>query len=76
MKWRKEQQFPADVLIAVCRQYFKDKARIKSQWAWFTKVIQAESAAHFARKSIQEGEGFKKQPIAQSLKDIMKGIGK
>lgn len=73
--WKKKQHFPAEVIVAVCRQYIRDKAKIKRQWAWFAKVIQAESAAHFARKSIQEGEKFKKAPVAQSIKEIMKGIG-
>lgn len=74
MKWGKKQRFPADVLIAVCQQYFKDKENIKSEWGWFTKVIQAESAAYFARKSVQEGEKWKKEPVALSMKKIMEGM--
>jgi len=74
--WRKAQEFPAEVLIVVCKQYLKDKGKIKSDWAWFIKVIQAESAAHFARKSVQEGEKYKSMPVAQSIKEIIKGMGK
>ncbi len=74
LKWKKEQKFPADVIIASCRQYLKDKTKIKNQWPWFKKVIEAESAAHFARKSIQEGQKWKMKPAAQSIKEILKGI--
>ena len=74
MKWKKKQRFPADIRIAVCRQYFKDKANIKSEWGWFSKVIQAECAAYFARESMKEREKWKKMPVAISMKQIMEGM--
>ncbi len=75
LKWKKEQRFPPEVLIEVCKRYFKDKPNIKNAWGWFTIVIRAESAVYFAQKSVQEGDAWKKAPIARSMKEIMKGIG-
>jgi len=74
MKWKKDQKFPAEVLIEVCKRYFKDRPSIKNAWGWFIIVIQSESAVYFARKSIEEGEKWKKAPVAQSIKDIIRGI--
>ena len=74
LKWSKEQNFPSEVIIGVCERYFKD-AHIKREWPWFTVTIRAESAAYFARKSMEEGEDWKKAPVALSVKAIMKGIG-
>ena len=74
MKWTKEQRFPAEVIIAVCRQYLRERGKITKEWGWFAKVMQAESAAHFARKNVEEGKKWKNTPVALSLKEIMKGI--
>ena len=60
LKWGKDQNFPDEVVIGVCRQYVKDKKKIKSEWAWFSKVMRVESAAYFARQSVVEGEKWKK----------------
>ena len=74
LKWKKNREFPAEVIEAVCWQYIKDGANVKNEWPWFLTVLKAESAAHFSRQSIHEGEEFKKAPIASALKEIIKGI--
>lgn len=45
-----------DVIINACRQYQKDKERIKSIDGWFKRVIEAESAQFFAGQNIKEHE--------------------
>ena len=57
------------------KKYFKQKPDIKKAWPWFIKVLKAESESYFAQKHIEEGEKWKKIPIAHSWKDIIAGIG-
>ncbi len=71
MGWKPEDHFPEEVLIKVCDQYFKQKTIIKKPWAWFIRVIEAECGIYYAQKNREEGEKFKKAPVALSLKEIM-----
>ncbi len=76
MKWSAERHFPEEVMIGVCSHYLTNKDKIRNPWPWFIKVLEAECGSYYARESIAKGEEFKKAPVAQSLKNIMKGIGK
>lgn len=74
LKWATGSQFPDEVLIGVCEQYLKDKSNIKDEWGWFVSVIKAESTKYYSAQSVKQGEAFKKEPMAMSLKEIMKNI--
>lgn len=73
LKWRKDQKFPDEVLLAVCEQYSKDKAGIKDPWPWFKRVIEEKSKDHFAQQNIAEHEKLKKEGITP-LKDLLKSF--
>lgn len=68
LDWRKDQQFPEEVLLAVCRAYEKDKAKIKEPWPWFTKVLKVESGLWCANENIKAN--VKRGKFAFSLKEI------
>lgn len=74
LKWAKDRRFPDEVLLGVCEAYWRDKDKIRSDWAWFVRVLEAKSNEYYAQKNITEHQTIKKQE-AISLKEIMKGIG-
>ncbi len=71
LKWKKEERFPAVIVIEVCKRYFKDKPNIKNAWAWFIVVFRSESAVYYAKNSREESEKFKRTPVALSIKAIL-----
>lgn len=71
--WDKEQSIPDEVLLKLCHQYQKDKARISQPYPWFIRVLKAESSAYFAKRSIEESNQFKSRG-AQRLGDILNQI--
>lgn len=73
MSMPKDFQFPEEVLLGVCRSYEHDKAKIDKPWPWFVRVIKAETGLWNAQKEINLNK--KNQGMAQSFKDILKGIG-
>jgi hypothetical protein len=74
LKWGPEQQFPDEVLLHVCALH--EKGQVKDEWPWFTAAIRKASEQHFALQNVKEGDAWKNQPAAESLKSIMAGIGK
>jgi hypothetical protein len=64
-------EIPEVVLLAVCESYWKSKPKIKEDWAWFQRVLVAEWQKYNAEQNVKEGEAWKKQGMAQSIKDIL-----
>ena len=76
-KLKKVDNFPPEVIIGVCKEYmrFKDMDKIKSDYAWFIRVLTAKSGEWNANRQISEHQKYKKQqPIASNVKDILKGM--
>ena len=76
-KLKKLDNFPASVIIEVCKEYmrFKDMDKIKSDYAWFIRVLTAKSGEWNANRQIQEHQKYKNAPpIASNVKDILKGM--
>jgi len=72
-KWRKDESIPDEVLIKICKQYEKDKGRIRDPYPWFIKVLKMESAAFFSNMNEKKGKELKKQGIGR-FADILKQI--
>jgi len=66
--------FPPQAIIWTCESYLRSKPKVLDHWAWFVRVFKASSERFFAEQHVAEGEKHKKEPVAQSVKDIMKGI--
>ena len=75
-KWAADQNFPDEIIIGVCNQYFKDKDSIKRPWPWFLKVTNIECDMWHARENIRQNDEFKKEGMPQVMKDIFKEIGR
>lgn len=70
----KDFKFPAEVVVKVCNQYFKDSLRIKNQWSWFVKVFTRESEKYHAKENIRINEESKTVSYNKELKDLIKSI--
>lgn len=75
LHWPKEQHFPEEILLKVCDYYNKNNSAIKNKWAWFIISMKEASKEYFAKKNVKEGAAFKKEPVSELLKDLIKGIG-
>ena len=64
-----------DVMAKVCKQFKKDKNRIKNIEGWFRRVVDAESAQFFANENIKEHKKYAREPtnIANILLGMEKG---
>lgn len=62
---------PDPVITKVCGYYVHNSGKIKNQWGWFLVSVKRASEAYFAQKNREEGEKWKKAPIAKELKDII-----
>ncbi len=51
-----------DVMIKACRQFKKDKYKIKNIRGWFRRVVEAESAQFFANENIKEHKKHARDP--------------
>lgn len=63
---------PETVVIAVCKQYLESFVKgppVRDTWAWFTRVLNAEMAKHFAGENIREHQNIKGQP--SSISEIL-----
>ena len=69
--------FPPEVIISVCKEYtrFTDLSKIRNDYLWFIRVLNAKSDEWHANHQIQEHQKHKKAPpIAQNVKDVLKGM--
>ena len=67
-------EFPEEVLLRVCDAYWHDKANIRKPWPWFIKVLTDETVKWNVDQNIQQGEKFKRAPIAPAIAEILKGM--
>lgn len=72
--WSKDRQFPDEVLLKVCHSYEQGKDKIENDWAWFCAAIKKASEEYFAEQNIKQGQEWKQQGVAQSIKDILGSI--
>lgn len=66
---------PEEVVIKVCKYYLEHKEKVRDRWAWFIVTVRKASEEYFAQKNIAEAEAFKREPVAECLKDIISRIG-
>jgi hypothetical protein len=74
-KWRKGDELPCEVLIRICEEYGKEKAKgkIKKPYPWFIKVLKMESAAYFSNRNEKKGQEFKDEGVGK-LRDVLREI--
>ena len=73
-KKKSKVDLPEAVIEKVCNSYLKNHEKIQNDWPWFITAVEKASREYFAEQSIKENQEYKKQPVAQSIKDIMRGI--
>jgi hypothetical protein len=69
--------FPASVIIEVCKEYmrFKDMDKVRNDYTWFIRVLEQKSGEWHANNQIKEHSKYKNAPpMAQNVKDILKGM--
>ena len=49
-----------------------DEVSIKDQWPWFSRTIVETWRSWNADQNIKEGQEWKKEPMSQSIKDILR----
>ena len=73
-----EKKYPPhpDVIINTCRQYQKDKQKIKNVDGWFKRVIESQSAQFFANQNMKEHNRHKREPImgGNILSELKKNV--
>lgn len=67
-------KFPDEVLLGVCRGYWRCKPGIRARWPWFLKAMETETRLWICDQRAAENAAHKKAPVAQSIRDIMKGM--
>jgi hypothetical protein len=69
-------EFPDEVIMQTCNEFLrcKENKEIRTDYAWFVRVFQHNSGQYFANQHQVEGEKYKKEGVAQPIKDIMKGM--
>ena len=68
--------FPEEVIIKVCNQYFKDKAKIIKPWPWFIRVFAKESEKYHAEKNIKINKDSKMITINNDLKVMIQALAR
>ena len=70
-------EFPDAVIMDTCNEFllWKDKDEIRTDYAWFVRVFRHNSGQYFANQHQAEGKKHKNEGMAQSIKDILKGMG-
>ena len=71
---QRKSDFPAEAIMWTCEAYLQQKPKVRNHWTWFIRVFTANSERYFAEQQVAEGEKYKKEPMAQSIKDILKSI--
>ena len=67
--------FPPEAIIWTCEAYLKDKPAVHNHYPWFVRVLKQSSGRYFSENHVKESQKYKKEGMAQSVKDLMKGIG-
>ena len=70
--------FPAEAIIWTCEEYLRTKPKVRDPYPWFIRVFRANSERFFSEQHCRESEERHKTRgrggIAQSIKDILKGL--
>jgi len=69
--------FPPEVIISVCKEFIStsDKSKVRNNYTWFVRVMIAKTTEYQANQNILEHQSYKKSPpIAQNIKDVLKGM--
>ena len=68
--------FPDEVMLSFFDAYWKRKPAAKNQYPYFIKTFQMVSADWFANQNQIKNQEYKKDraPIAQNVKDILRGM--
>jgi len=72
---KSSKDFPPQAIIWTCENYLRTKPTVRNHYPWFVRVFRASSERFFAEQNVKEGQKHKKEPVAQVVKDIMKGMG-
>jgi hypothetical protein len=72
---KRKDPFPDEVVLRFCEHYWKYHSQVKNTYPYFLKAFQMVSADWYANQHQAEHAKYKKQaPIAQSVKDVLKGM--
>jgi hypothetical protein len=73
-RFNKEHKYypPKEVLIKICEQFLKSK--VERPYPYLKIALNKATEEWFAQQNIKEGEQWKNAPIADSIKQILKGI--
>lgn len=72
--WKRGQNLPDEVIIAVCETYLRDKEKIKKPYPWFCAVVEREGRRWGAEHSQRTAARLKTTEMPQAIKDIIAGI--
>ncbi|RKY32665.1 MAG: hypothetical protein DRP74_02175 [Candidatus Omnitrophota bacterium] len=77
-RFKKECGFdlPEKVVAKVCEYFVNNQEKVRDNWAWFIVSVKKASEEYFAEQNIREGQEWKNQSAAQSIKTIIAGMGK
>jgi len=56
-----------EILLKVCRQFKRRKARIRNAWPWFKVAVDAETSRYFAEHNINEYEVLRQEPVSMGI---------
>jgi hypothetical protein len=76
LKQPKDFEFPEEVLLKVCEAYWREKTTIRQPWPWFVKVLADEQVRWNVNQQITQGEAYKKEGMASSIAEILRGMVK
>ena len=65
--------FPDDVIVGVCRSYWRSKPGIKGRWPWFLAAMEYQTRLWICDQH-EASKPDPRAPMAQSIKQILKGI--
>ena len=72
---KRKAPFPDAVIMRFCKAYWERKPGVLKGYPYFLKTFQMVSSDFYANQQQQEHADYKKQaPIAQNVKDILKGM--
>ena len=68
--------FPDAVMLRFFDAYWKNKPGVQKPYPYFIKTFQMVSADYFANQQIAQHQKYKEEraPVAQNVKDILKGM--
>ena len=72
---KRKENFPDEVILRFCKAYWKNKPGVEKPYPYFIKTFRMVSSDWHANQQQAEHDKYKKQPpMAQSVKDILKGM--